>query len=287
MNKDLYYYSQQFSLYSSQLSMEINSIELMYQDKARDLITEVYLSLLKRIGINIKSINQLSKIFLKENVSSSIALLFRSCISDIFLGHYLLLFKADFNSFNGVIKIKDAEFLKYAIKVGPIEQSLLSKSNEDLVKREGEFLNIIKDKFHDLIENADSVSTKTLKLKSAKSIRQESESNPEFLSDLFNKALTEDEMFNRLLVLDSMREQHYKSVYILCRFYAQFQHYTFASRDFIRCEKEDFLYYFLQSLMHCYSFTSVLQKEVLQISLKDFKMHYQEIYNLVKEYNHN
>jgi hypothetical protein len=222
-----------------------------------------------------------------ENVSSSIALLFRSCISDVFLGHYLLLFKSDFNSFNGEIKIKDAEFLKYAKKVGYIEQYLLSNSPEDLDKREGEFLNIINNLFNDLIEDADTVSIKTLKLKSAKSIRQESQSKPEFLGDLFNKIPTEDDMFNQLLILDSKKEQHYKNVYILWRFYAQFQHYTFAGRNFTGSKKEDFLYYFIQSLMHCYYFTFMLQGEVFKIQIKDLEIHLKEIVNLIKEYDQN
>lgn len=286
MNKDFYYYSKQFSHYSHQLSLVINSLGLMYQGKEHGLVSEVYLSLLNRIGINIVSINHLSKIFYEENISSSIALLFRSCISDIFFGHYLLLFKSDINSFAGENQIRNAEFLKYARKVSQIEQYLLLDNQVDLEKRDREFSNILKKLYPDLLENKVSSldSIGGLKIKNAKVIRSEFKSNPEFFGESFSRSPTEDDMFNRLLILDSQREKYYKKVYSLWRYYAQFQHYAFVSRDFISDDKDNYLYYFIQSLVDCYFFTSILQKDVFQISIKDFKIHYEGIFILLKEY---
>lgn len=287
MDKDFNYYSKKFSYYSYQLQIAIDSIGSDIQPNEDDLVSEVYLSLINRIGINITSIHHLSNVFSEENISSSIALLYRSCLSDIFFGYYLLIFKSDVDSFKGEIKLKDAEFLKYARKVSPIEQYLLSDTPEDLDKRRKEFFCILKDRFHDLIENIDSNSDsiESIKIKSVKSIRLEFQSNPDFFDDSFNEAPSENFIFDYLLKLDKQREDYYKRIYSHWRFYSQFQHFTFAGKDFIHDDKKNFLYYFILSLMDCYYFTYILQRDIFHATKEDFNEKIEEVLNLVEEFS--
>jgi hypothetical protein len=285
MNRDLQYYSKEFTFYTEQLQRIINSIGLKLISTHVDLQKEVYLTLLNRIGVNISSINHLSKVFYEENVSSSIALLFRACISDILLGNYLLMFKSDSNTFSGEIKIKEMEFLKYANKVSQIEQELLSDSIEECEMRKKEILNILKEDYSDLIE--DSINNVDFKIKSVKKIRIESNSNPELFGEAFNKHPTEDYMFDRLLGHKSEFKNYYSSVYALWRYFAQFQHYSFTGRHFIADNKENFLYYFIQSLKDCYYFVFVLQDEIFQVAVHGFEANMLKVLELYKEYKPN
>ena len=283
--KGFNHYSRQFSFYTYQLQILINSNGFELSNKGVTLQQEVFLTLLNRIGVNISAIHHLSKVLPEENISSSIALLFRSCISDIVLGHYLLIFKDDLNTFFAEIKVKDAEFFKYAQKVSSIEQQLLSNSDAEFEKRKEEIYNILKEEFSEIID-CETVNG-GFKVKNVETIRSESNSSIELFGDFMNKHPNEEYMFHRLFSHNQKLTDYYKSIYTLWRYFSQFQHYSFAARYFIRDSKENFLYYFIQSLKDCYYFVFVLQDEVFQIAFDGFEANMLKVLELYKEYRPN
>lgn len=285
MNKDLQFYSKEFTFYVEKLQIVINSIGFAYHGTQVDLQKEVYLTLLNRIGINISLINHLSRVFYEENISSSIALLFRACISDMLLGYYLLIFKSDKNTFSGEIKIKETEFLKYVRKVSPMEQELLSETEEEFEVRKQEIFLFLKENYSDLIEDANIDAD--FRVKSVLKIRSESNSNAELFGESFSKPPTEDYMFDQLFRHKSDLTDYYKSIYTVWRYFAQFQHYSFTGRHFIADQKENFLYYFIQSLKDCYYFVFILQHEVFQITFNGFEANMLMVLELYQEYKPN
>lgn len=282
MNKDLQHYSKEFTFYLEELQIEINSIGYTYLGTQVDLQKEVFLTILNRIGVNISSIKHLSKVFDEENVSSSIALLFRSCISDIILAHYLLMYKSDINSFSGEVKIKETEFLRYIIKVSPMEQEMLSESEEDLKIRNEQLKQIIIGQYSNLIEEIKPNGN--FKIKKNETIRLESNSKRELFGEWFSKNLSEDNMFERLLNHKSEYKNYYKSIYILWRYFAQFQHYSFSGRHFIAEQKADFLYYFFQSMRDCYYLVHILMKDIFHLTFEGFDDNIKKVFILLDEY---
>jgi hypothetical protein len=124
-------------------------------------------------------------------------------------------------------------------------------------------------------------------IKSAKKIRLESQSNSELFGDSLKESLTEEYMFKRLFDHKSEFRNYYKSVYILWRYFAQFQHYSFSGRHFIAEYKEDFLYYFIQSLRDCYYFVYVLQNEIFHLTFSGFDEIVLKVCVLLEEFKPN
>jgi hypothetical protein len=207
MIKDFPYFTNKFDYYSTQLHETINSVGLHFQGQEVNLHFEVYISILNRIDINIYSISKLSKDFLHKQISSSIAILFRSCFSDLVLGYYLLTFINDSQTFKNETLILSQSFLKNYVKdTLPIEQKLLAKDKNDHDKRLVELNEILRNEFAKIFEEVDS-----LKIKSAKMIRDENGSNRNLFKekDVYNWELSEAVMFRHLFALDNHMKSYY------------------------------------------------------------------------------
>ncbi len=283
MKTDFFYFTHLFNYFVFQLQRTINSIGLNYKDRQVNIQIEVFISILNRIGINISSINHLSKTLHEEQISSSIALLFRACLSDIILGHYLLSFKSDIITFENEIRVLNQSFLKkYVNDIYKVEQELLSTNEEDFKNRVAEFNNILKEEFLDIL-----VDDNLLKTKSAKKIRDEFRSNKKYFNDMdvYNSELSESTMFKHLFAKKNDLENYYKQVKVLWKYFSQFQHYTFPGRHFINDKKENFLLYFFQSLIDCYNFTNILKELVFQIDIPEFELNKQHLSDVYKEYS--
>ncbi|HPR31012.1 MAG TPA: hypothetical protein PLK12_02910 [Prolixibacteraceae bacterium] len=280
MNMNLIYYTEKFEKYNFSLMQSINSIGMHFNNKKVGLIKEVYLSILNRIGINITSIHILSKNFLEQNVSSSIALLFRACISDMILGYYLISFTNNEKSFEGEIKVKNVEFLKYVQRVGPKEQKLLSKGSNNTKININEF---IKRNFKDYLEKTDN--QEEIFYKSNSDIRKECESNPTLLNNDLNLKLTEENLFKNLGEINTKAEDHFDSIYIIWRYYSQFQHFTHLGRVFMKDSKKNILYYFMGTLIETYNFLSVMQKTVFcNLIIENFDQAKMELIKVYEDY---
>jgi len=281
MKKDLRYYTEKFEYHSLYLQQAINSIGLSYHGKNVDLVQEVYLSLLNRIGINIASIYHLSEFFLEENVSSSIALLFRACISDIILGYYLIEFKNDLQSFEGEIRIKDVEFLKYMLEVGPKEQKILShKTGITSIN----FVEHIVDNFEDCIKTKTVKENGKIDFKSNSDIRKECRGNSILKKDDQNFQLTEKNIFDKLKNRNIEMEDHFDNIYIHWKYYSQFQHFSHLGKGLLDDKKENFLYYLMGSLIEVYNFLSVMQIIVFNFPVDDFDQAKNDLIQVYREF---
>jgi len=279
MKKGLKYYTEKFEYYSLHLLESINSIGYSFNGRKVDLVQDVYLSLLNRIGVNIASINHLSKVFHEENVSNSIALLFRACISDIIFGYYLIDYINDKESFDGEIRVKNVEFLKYIQKVGPKEQEILSKKTD---KIQIDFNELIVNNFKDYVKEIDDNGKITFKNNSE--IRKESKSKVVYLNNNLNFKLTEEYIFENLKNKDSKTADHFDSIYIFWKYYSQFQHFSHLGKVILYYKKENFLYDFMTSLLEAYHFISVIQRFVFDFSIEGYDQLKDELKQVYEEF---
>lgn len=279
MEKDLKYYTEKFEYHSFYLQKLINSIGFSFHGKKVDLVQEVYLSLLNRIGINIASIHHLSNFFLEENISSSMALLLRACISDMILGYYLIEFKNDLKSFEGEIRIKDVEFLKYMLEVGPKEQKILSHKTDITPIN---FIEYITNNFEDYIKVVNDNGQ--IVFKNNSDIRKECRENTILKKDDQNFQLTEKNIFEKLKNKNIEMEDHFDNIYIQWKYYSQFQHFTFSGVILMKDRKENFLYYFMGALIETYNFLAVMQKIVFNFTLENFDQVKNDLVQVYKEF---
>jgi hypothetical protein len=279
MEKDLKYYTERFEYHSFYLQQSINSIGFSFHGKKVDLVQDVYLSLLNRIGVNIASIHHLSNFFIEENISSSIALLLRACISDIIFGYYLMDYINDEKTFEGEIKVKNVEFLKYIQKVGSKEQKVLSKKTGNVQLNFNELIiNNYEGYFKKINNNGQVV------FKSNSEIRKECGSKAIFINNDQNFSLTEEKIFENLRNKRPEMEDHFDSIYIFWRYCSQYQHYTHLGVALQKQGKEFFLYYFMSLLLETYNFLSVMQIFVFNFSVVNFDQVKNDLVQVYKEF---
>jgi len=144
---------------------------------------------------NLYSISVLFEKYEQQPISSSISLLFRSCISDMVIGFYLLTFNKNKTALETEIHVLDASFLKYIKKVYPIEQELLLKDKDEVHKKKIEFEEILKLQFKELLDDEND-----FKVLTPKKIRDKFGTNKKsFRGDLYKSNLTEGKMFEHLI----------------------------------------------------------------------------------------
>lgn len=259
------------------LAQVIDKIGHKFKNKEMFTSNEVYLILYNRLMSNMYSISLLFKEYQDQPLSNSISLLYRSCISDVLIGFYLLTFQKDPQTMLNEIKVLDAGFLKYIKAVLPMEQEALSKNEKEFQERIVELENEVKKIFEDLIHDQDEY-----KILNPKSIREKYQSNRLLFSEMqFKSNLSEENMFKHLI---SKMKPVFVSLYVYWRFFSQFQHFTHAGKQMNYISKSDFMNYFLHTLIICYEFVIIVNKEILNIEVSELSSHKEQ---LLLEYRNN
>lgn len=236
-----------------ELSIRTNEIGLSFHGKyGREIKLKgfVYLDLMQRINANLEALLLLLKKF-KESpeLKSPIAILLRACLSDVLTGYYLYTFMKDKVTFENEVKVLGLDYASYMISM--IENELKFTSGNLSVSERQSLMNKrkkqIADKYPDLIKSYDEQSGKVVKYKRAE-IRDSS--NPKFFfSDKQkNNPITDISKYDRLLKFQPLRDLAY--VYVLMRFYAQFQHYAFFNRDVNLLDSFDNFKFMVQSFYY-------------------------------------
>lgn len=265
---------QEKSIYLVQV---INDIGKNLKNKETFVTVEVYIILYNRLMSNLYSISILLKEYEDQPISNSISLLFRSCISDILIGFYLLTFQNEPQTMLNEIKVLDAGFLKYIKKVLPIEQKFLSKDEKEAEAKISHIEEFIKKVFDDLIEK-----NKEYKILNASQIRDKFKSNKSiFTNDHYNSILTEEKMFE---YLRNKVDPPFTSLFVYWRFFSQFQHFTHAGKQLNYLSKSDFIYFFTHTLILCYEFVLIVNKKILNISVTELEQNKKELINAFKSF---
>ena len=267
------YYFLQFKLFSSKLSDLIDSFGYSLEGRIFDKFEYTFFLLINRIGLNINSISRLAN---QEGVSHSgysISLLFRAIISDIIVGYYLYSFKSDKVTFENELKIVDSVFLQYALAVAPEEQKLIEENEELRNNRLNELNKILISEFGELLKD---IKANNLVRKKPFAIRNEYGSRRElFTSDEFfqsKKDISETEMFNHLKQKLVNIESYIANLYILWRFFAQYQHFTFfGAQKLFDMDKLKLTLFHLYTLISCYDFIHILSERVFQHEIKEIE----------------
>lgn len=261
----------------SYLAEVIDKIGFRFKGRQLSRTTESFIILFNRMMCNLYSISVLIEKYKTQPISNSLSLLFRSCISDMIIGFYLLTFKGKDPEMENEIRVLDSSFLKYVKKVSPLEQEILSKDGNELEKRLEENEIIVNDSFQELLDIDEQY-----KVLNARRIREKFYSKTsEFEGDLYKSNLSEEKMFEFLI---SKSKTPFASLYIYYRFFSQFQHFTHAGKELFHLSKSEFSYYFLYTLVYCYNFVIIINSEILEIEVIELEEHFEKVKNVVKNY---
>jgi hypothetical protein len=259
------------------LAEAINQIGHGFNGRKISRINESFIILLNRLMCNLYSISVLLEKYEHKPISSSISLLFRSCISDMVIGFYLLTFNKNKTTLETEIRVLDASFLKYLKKVYPIEQELLSKDKDEANKKINKFEKFLKQQFKELLDDEND-----FKVLSSKKIRDKFGTNKKsFQGELYKSNLPEEKMFEHLITIGDVP---FKSMYDYYRLYSQFQHFTHAGKELLHLSKSDYLYYFIHTLIFCYDFVFAVNSEILNIEVIEIKQNREELIDAFKNY---
>lgn len=259
------------------LAEAINQIGHRFNGRKISRINESFIILLNRLMCNLYSISVLFENYKFQPTASSISLLFRSCISDMMIGFYLLTFNKSKIALETEIRVLDASFLKYIKKVYPIEQELLLKDKDEANKKITKFEEFLKQQFKELIDDENDFTVLT-----SKKIRDKFGTNKKcFQGELYKSNLTEEKMFEHLIAIGKVP---LKSMYVYYRLYSQFQHFTHTGKELLHLSKSDYLYYFIHTLILCYDFVIAVNSEILNIEVKELKQNREELIDTFKNY---
>lgn len=234
MNNELNKQLEKLILLIDKLSISTNKIGVSFHGKKGSelkLKGFIYLDLMQRINANLEALLVLLKgLNTSPEFKSSIAIILRTCLSDVLTGYYLYTFMKDETSFENEVKVLGIDYANYIIAMVEDEPKFnphnISKTNKiEYIKQKK---NQIASDYTDLIKDYDEDTGKLTKYKPA-DLRANSSSEL-FFSEADKKSpITDKHKYERLLKFDVLFNQAY--IYILIRFYAQFHHYGYFNRE--------------------------------------------------------
>jgi hypothetical protein len=217
-----------------ELSINTNRIGLSFNGKKfREIKLKgfIYLDLLHRINSNLEAlIVLLKKIKISPEFKNSIAIILRTCLSDVLTGYYLYTFLKDETTFENEVKVLGIDYASYMIEMVTDEPKYIPFDiSED---KKGENINLNKKKiasrYSALIKSYDETTGILTRYKPSE-IRITSDSELFLPEEDRNKSITDKRKYERLCKSNDLHDQAY--IYILIKFYAQFHHYGYFNRE--------------------------------------------------------
>ena len=235
------------------LSLETNKIGTSFQGKKGSEIKLsgfVFLDLMSRINANLEALLLLlKKLAVSDELKSPIALLLRACLSDVLTGYYLYTYMKDEQTFENEVKVLGLDFTGYLIAMAENESFLSAKhlSESDRGRLILDLKNQLAQKYSDTIKSVDQSTGKVEKFTRAE-IRNTSD--PKYLlnGESIKDQITDEKKYKRLRNFEDLENVSY--VYILMRYYAQFQHYSFYNREVSKIDVFNNFPFFVQTFFY-------------------------------------
>jgi hypothetical protein len=236
-----------------ELSIRTNEIGQHFHGKKGSeikLVGFVYLDLLQRINSNLEGLLVLLKnLKTSPELKIPISLILRGCLADVLTGYYLNSFLADDETFSNEIMVLGLDYINYAGDMIHNEPLFTApKISEDELKE------TIKNKMKSFAANNDELiksynedEDKWIKYK-VKELRETS-SLKVFADDKERSFPPTDKFkFERLKSFVELKDASY--VYVLMRFFAQFQHYAYYNRNVLELDILENFKLIIQSLYY-------------------------------------
>lgn len=234
------------------LSKQTNEIGMSFSGKkGTDIGLKgfVFLDLLHRINANLEALLLLLKqLAVSQELKSPIALLLRTCLSDVLTGYYLYTFLKDEKTFENEVKVLGLDYVSYMEIMIENEPRFGPKklSGEKLAQEIHKKKLFIASAHKDLIKSIDEDTGKFIKYK-PEELREDS-STELLLYEGMKATINDKSKYERLLRFSSLSDLAY--VYVLMRFYAQYQHYGFYNRNVMLLDPFDNFSFIVQSFYY-------------------------------------
>lgn len=221
------------------LSISTNKIGVSFHGKKGSEIRLkgfVYLDLMQRINANLEGLLLMLKNLEKSpELKSSIALLLRACLEDILTGYYLYTYLKDETTFENEVNVLGLDYMNYVftmIEEEPIFNPF-KPTKEEIQKDILEKKKDVCTKYQVLIKSFNE-ETEELEKYSRFELRKTSSSEL-FPTDSDKKVpISAKNSYKRLRRFEILHNHSY--VYVLMRFFAQFQHYAYFNREILKLD---------------------------------------------------
>lgn len=202
----------------------------------------VLLDLMMRINLSIRGLEELFPVYAhNKDMRHSINLIMRTVLSDILTGLYLAQRYTDNKTFENEVKVMNLDFAKYSIFMYEHEHEMFGKTVDEVKVEMESMLQKYKESNPDLF-----LAEENFRIIKPAEVRETSD--PKFFIDEAHrtKGLTEDNKYKSIKA-DSVIGR-FSTIYIVFRYFSQYQHYSFDGRKTLRINDEFDLHKYLYSI---------------------------------------